>query len=483
MTMHGMFWRFPKSFCAAQSSGIAPRSTYLKVVGDFCRWRDRLVFGCDDTAKAEFFNTRRAKGKIAAPGQSQSNLWFVEPSRLSEFGPPMGRGGVWVRDDVKSGQASEPFLFAGFDHRVLHLTHGSGREVTFRLEVDSAGNGSFALLREVTVPARGYVPAIFSPEEKGAWIRVSAAQDCRSATAFFNYAAEDRREPAPARPRGPAARGYLWSRGENKGTLLLATSDLLYELDSGLNLRPIRDPELKKWIESNLAPPPSVLAVDQASVIYTDEDGRRWRFPKGDSSFDSPAPGARVAREVSTERDLFHAHGAFYELPSNNAGGIAMVRPVCAHNLPVFDYCSWRGLTVISGLPEAALPAGEFVRSTDGKASLWLGVSDDLWRFGKPCGRGGPWAGSRVRAGQPSDPYLFTGYDQKRLLLSHNLQASLAIRVEVDLTGTGLWVTYRDFEVPAGRPLEHVFPKGYNAYWLRTVARADAEATAILVYS
>jgi hypothetical protein len=31
MTMHGMFWKFPRSFRSSQSSGIRPRSTYLKV--------------------------------------------------------------------------------------------------------------------------------------------------------------------------------------------------------------------------------------------------------------------------------------------------------------------------------------------------------------------------------------------------------------------------------------------------------------------
>ena len=36
MTMHGMFWKFPKGFSLADTTGIAPRSTYLKVIGDFC---------------------------------------------------------------------------------------------------------------------------------------------------------------------------------------------------------------------------------------------------------------------------------------------------------------------------------------------------------------------------------------------------------------------------------------------------------------
>ncbi|MCX7824642.1 MAG: hypothetical protein N2689_03695, partial [Verrucomicrobiae bacterium] len=59
MTMHGTFWRFPKTFSRKNSAGIAPRSTYLKVVGDFCRWGDRIVLGCDDTAKSEFLNKRK----------------------------------------------------------------------------------------------------------------------------------------------------------------------------------------------------------------------------------------------------------------------------------------------------------------------------------------------------------------------------------------------------------------------------------------
>ena len=56
MTMHGLFWRFPKLFTADNSAGIRPRSSYLKVIGDFARWNDELVFGCDDSAQKEFLN-------------------------------------------------------------------------------------------------------------------------------------------------------------------------------------------------------------------------------------------------------------------------------------------------------------------------------------------------------------------------------------------------------------------------------------------
>ena len=70
MTMHGMFWRFSESFSLRNTSGISPRSSYLMVIGDFCRWNDRIVAGCDVTAKSEFLNKRNAKGKIAPPGKS-----------------------------------------------------------------------------------------------------------------------------------------------------------------------------------------------------------------------------------------------------------------------------------------------------------------------------------------------------------------------------------------------------------------------------
>jgi hypothetical protein len=142
MTMHGMFWRLPRTFSAKNTAGIAPRSTYLKVIGDFCRWNDRIVFGCDDTAKSEFLNKRNAKGGIAPPGQSQSNLWFVKPEELDHLGPALGRGAVWLDEPVKAGAPSDPFLFDGFDRRGVHLAHTSSEPVTFQFEVDRDGHGA-----------------------------------------------------------------------------------------------------------------------------------------------------------------------------------------------------------------------------------------------------------------------------------------------------------------------------------------------------
>ena len=59
----------------------------MKVIGDFARWNDELVFGCDDSAQKEFLNKRKAKGNIEGPGQSNSNLWFTSLTKPDELGP------------------------------------------------------------------------------------------------------------------------------------------------------------------------------------------------------------------------------------------------------------------------------------------------------------------------------------------------------------------------------------------------------------
>ena len=493
MTMHGAFWRFPKNFDATHSAGIVPRSNYLKVIGDFARWNEKVVLGCDDTAQSEFLNKRKAKGALAGPGQSQSNLWFIDPAQLDRLGPPIGRGAVWLNEPVKADAPSDAFLFAGYDHRLLHLAHDAPAAVTFTLEVDRLGNNTWSELRRVEVPAGGYAFTEFSPSETGAWVRVRASRDCAHATATFSYRAIDSRTTTAAplfaglatdstkKPLG----GLLHARGAGKKTLGLAVGDAFYEMGPDLQLRPSAEPGAAAWMQKHVAIPRDALALDAASVIYTDEAGKRWRLPRGraDYRLEGPLGFERTDREVCTERDLLNAAGTFFELPAENAGGIAKVRALTTHNRRIQDYASWRGLLVLTGLDEdAPVSNSHIVRSTDGKAAVWLGVVDDLWSLGKPIGVGGPWKNTAVQPGVASDPYLLTGYDRKTVTLSHTTAAPVRFRVEVDLTGTGQWVNYRSFDVPAGQALAHAFPAAYQAYWLRVVAESATTATVWLDY-
>jgi hypothetical protein len=505
MTMHGLFWTFPASFSAKHSAGLAPRSTYLKVIGDFTRWQDRLVFGCDDTAKSEFLNKRPAKGTLAGPGQSQSSLWFTDLNATAQLGPALGRGGVWVDEPVKAGAPSDAFLFAGFAKRGLFLGHDGAAETTFALEIDRAGDGHWTPLQKAVVPAKSAGQWLeFPAEAPGVWIRVTSDREQTKATAQFQYAAADTRTTGRdplftglAEAQATTRQGaFLLTRGGNLRTLSVLTADVAatgtklgaaYELTAELKLVKQTDPKVADYVAKNTPIPAGVLSVDAASVVFT-EAGRRWRLPRAgtqDAAQDAllQAGALRKAREVCTERDLLQAHGTFYELPALNAGGAIRLRPVATSDLAVHDYCSYRGLLVLSGIaPGAGATNRHVLRSEDGAAAVWVGAADDLWKLGKPRGHGGPWAKSAATADLPSDPYLMTGYDRKTLSLENHSDDTVRVTIELDAAGDGRFAPWRTFSLQAGERLHERLPDGLNAYWLRATSNRDAELTCQLTY-
>jgi hypothetical protein len=458
-----------------------------------------LVLGCDDTAKSEFLNKRKVKGHLGAPGQSQSNLWFVNTTDLDTFGGVIGRGAVWFTEEVKANTPSDPFLFSGYAQRGLHLSHDNADAVNFTLEIDVNGKGEWTTLREVSVPAKGYTWLEFTEAEKGAWIRLKLNKDVARATAFFQYSTPRERPVgndvifaglASAGAKNVDG-GLLLTRGEQKRTLALNAVQArdgkveeigTYELDAALNLRRVDDAKLTEFVAKNASIPAGVINYESASVLVVDDKNRRWRLPLGDAGHATPALSSRVCREVATERDLFHAHGTFYELPAENAGGFAKIRPVSTHKAAIHDYCSYRGMLVLTGIAPDTAAGEHIIRSDDRKAAVWAGVIDDLWKFGKAVGQGGPWLKSSVKAGVPSDAYLMTGYDKKSVSLSHDGAEAVGFKIEVDLTGGGEWVTLTTLKVPAKETLKHEFPRAFNAYWVRVTAEKECNATAWFVY-
>ena len=269
-TMHGTFWRFPKDFSSANPNGIRPLSTYLKVIGDFCRWQDRIVFGCDDQAQNEFLGKRSLKRDAPRRDRSQSNLWFVKPEDLTRFGPPSGEGWVWLDEDVKAGDLSDPFLYAGYDDMRFAFTDRDGKRVPHEL------------VRE------------------GDWVRVRALADAKGVAAHFRYG-----------PKRPAAL-----------------------------------PKHDGFID-----------------VYDDHSRKTYRFPNvnGDKTV--------ICREVATERDLLYVGGVFYELPADNAGGFAALRPIALADEPVRTIEAKLGLVYVNGKPMAL---DSLWRNGSAAAAYWL---------------------------------------------------------------------------------------------------------------
>lgn len=518
LTMHGGWYELPGTFSAEDPTGLRPICSHLKITGDITPWhvngQDLLVFGCDDTAKSGF-KTSLQNTRNDLNGRSNSNLWFTTREDLGELGRPGGTAYVWRNEDVKAGVPSDSLLLAGgpdsFDSRVVHLAHGGDEPVTFTLE---AGDGSeWHEAAKVAVPAKGYAFYVLPADVEGDWIRVVADRDASDMTVVFRYGTRGGQQVDPKffDALVDATGDELWTAavvrsGEREELPLdvLATHVADGNASPGrafrigmkdtyqLAAKPLDDDEPAAMFLRNKAIPESpTVEFDAASVILREGD-RVFRLPKPldpataavyEKPFASGWP--RGLREVVTERAILNAAGSFYVLPRTTSGGAAKMQPVCSHGKRITDFCSWRGLLVLGGVRDMTIPHARVMgwgKVPGGDSPVWLGDVDEVWKFPKPTGRGGPWHSTAVAAGEPSDPYLMAGYDRKRLKVLHDAAEAVSVCVEIDPAGDGTWFPYATLAVPAGKTIEHAFPTGFSAHWVRLVADKSCAATATFTY-
>lgn len=182
MDVHGMFYEMPYHSYTGKMWGLRPIATHLRVVPDFASWRGMLVLGGNQATPMWFGKSDR---NLAA-GQPQANLWFGKTDDLWQFGKPAGWGGPWRDEQVEARAASDPYLMTGFDKKVVHLRHDADEEVTFILEVDFLGDGSWVVYDEIIVPAEGYLHHEFPSGFSAHWVRVRVDTSA-SVTAYFVY--------------------------------------------------------------------------------------------------------------------------------------------------------------------------------------------------------------------------------------------------------------------------------------------------------
>ena len=233
------------------------------------------------------------------------------------------------------------------------------------------------------------------------------------------------------------------------------------------------------------------MGWDRASAILKvftrrDQAWSTYRLPKASHCFEHmwQTEWPRI-REVEHERFLMDCHGMFYELSPHSYGGkIWGVRPVSTHLWVVPDFCSYRGLLVLGS--DNASPHGNQINVLCGEpqSGLWFGKTDDLWRFGKPQGWGGPWVRRQVEAGEASDPYLMTGFDKKMLHVTvHEGTGRVAFDIDVDYLGDGEWHHYGTVTFDEPEYSHHEFPDAFSAHWVRLRAREACRVTAYFTYT
>jgi hypothetical protein len=362
------------------------------------------------------------------------------------------------------------------------------------LEIDSHGDGRWSALSTHKLAAGDYLPVILPASVNAEWLRVKATQD-GIATAFLEASAPRTASKGEAKifhglSRAPKAdtssRGIIRAGFPKSNLQFLREDGRYFEIDQSLTPRAVDAPALVTKLQETHAIEPG-FTEDAASLVITRYDGKKFRLPKGPAHL-SESPAARGVRECVQERFLANYQGTFYEVPRGgstpqgmrNMPDFQRMKPVASHDRAIHDFCSWRGLLVISGVEKDAAADGHVFGNADVK--LWYGAIDDLWKVGKPAGQGGPWKDTAVKANRPSDPYLMAGYDHKTLTLSHDAAEAVTFDIEVDFYAADEWHCYQRITVPAGKTHQFEFPAGYGAHWVRLKASKECKATAQLKY-
>ncbi len=228
---------------------------------------------------------------------------------------------------------------------------------------------------------------------------------------------------------------------------------------------------------------------DQASAIMkvftaADQQWTTYRLPKASHCFDHKyATEWPRIRETEHERLLVDHHGMFYELsPWAYGGRVWGVRPISTHLWVLGDFCSWRGMLVM-GADNASPSMDKNATTAEPQSGLWFGKTDDLWRFGKPKGWGGPWWFSAITADQPSDPYLMTGFEHKCVHIENQGDNTADISIEIDFHGHGRFSTYKTVTVESEQAVSYTFPPGFSSHWVRLVSDTDTVASAQFFYT
>ena len=490
MVMHGSMFEFPQNFKHDQTAGIKPIATHLRYIPDFTYWNGHLVLAADDASSMQ----------NPLVGQPQSNLWFGSREQLHFFGPTLGWGGIWVEDSVQAGQLSEPLLISTYTEKSLFLSNHGESTVNLTLELDEFGDDTWTSWQNMLIPAGETFVEIIPSNLKAEWLRITPKKD-GVISAYLHYYSQarisDRGKEKLAgiasADEQPLSTGIVRPAGHNRSLQYLDQNGKYWEIhlnedQQDLDFVPGDPKQFSAFKDIGSIPIEAVFKLDSASVIWTHEDGKQYRLPKTSKSYDRAFEEGwpRAIREAVSERYLANIHGIFYEIPRSEGAGnhvpdIQKIKAVSTHKRRILDFCTWRGLMVLSGISPKSVEDGQVFKGSEGQA-LWFGMIDDLWQFGKAVGKGGPWYDSDVAANQWSDPYLMTGFDQKTLRIKHSSTSPIMVDIGINYYHNDDFFEYTSLKIPVGEEITYKFPDGFHAHWVKLRTDKDTKITAIFTY-
>ena len=159
---------------------IRPISTHNYHINDYASYRGMLVL------TGVTLEEGRDNPHIVISDDGKAAVWVGVIDDLWSLGKPVGQGGPWKNEKVKAGVASDPYLIAFYDKKILSLSHQSGKNVVITVEIDPTGNGDWMEYESYTVkPGEKFVEQL--PDSfQARWIRFLSDTDTE-VTAWLEY--------------------------------------------------------------------------------------------------------------------------------------------------------------------------------------------------------------------------------------------------------------------------------------------------------
>lgn len=222
-----------------------------------------------------------------------------------------------------------------------------------------------------------------------------------------------------------------------------------------------------------------------------------YRLPKASNSYDG-AHGWNTEwpriRNIGTNQKsdyLMTLHGLFWKFPETfTPERSAGIRPRSSYLKIIGDVERWNDQLVM-GCDDAT--KSEFLSNRPDKAGIpGAGQSQsNLWFTGLSMpdknapidAYGAIWLKDSVNAGQPSEPFLFSGWTHRTAWVKNHGTVTVTVLVETDITGTGKWTAGRKIMVQPGASFSVPFSSDENAEWIRVKSDRSSVLSFSLVYT
>ena len=243
-----------------------------------------------------------------------------------------------------------------------------------------------------------------------------------------------------------------------------------------------------------------VTGWDHKSVIVGVRDNAKWSFyrlPKASHSYDGAHgwntewPRIRDIGSPENPDYLMTMHGMFWKFPSTfTSGNSKGIRPRSAYLKVIGDFTIWNGKLVF-GCDDSAQK--EFLNKRKAKGNIegpgqsnsntWFTSPQLPDSLGPVTAEGAVWLNENVKAGEPSEAFLFTGWPERCVWILNEGRRKVKFRLETDEEGNGKWTELKNITVDPGKSVMSEFSTADKGEWIRVVADNDTKATVHFSYS